>query len=90
MFKDGAIYKKDTEELSLRGFCRDKKQVVSKIKNILALLHLEIVNHVCSLHSDVNSFLHAVVFIHKIIKTFGSMQIILIRSRLCAQPRLLQ
>ena len=28
------------EELSLRGFSRDKKQVVSKIKNMLAFVHL--------------------------------------------------
>ena len=45
---------------------------------------------VCSLHSGVNSFLHAVVFIHKKIVTFRSMQIILKRSKLRAQPRLLQ
>ena len=36
----GAIYKKDAEELSLRGFCGDKKQEVSKIKNRLQFLHL--------------------------------------------------
>ena len=63
--KDGAIYERDAEELSLRGFCRDKKQVVGKIKNMLAFLHLQIVNRVCRLHTDVNSFLHAGVFIHK-------------------------
>ena len=39
MGKDGAIYDEDAEELSLRGFRRDKKQVVSKIKNIF--LHLK-------------------------------------------------
>ena len=38
--KDGVIYEKDTEELSLGGFCQDKKQVVIKIKNMLAFLHL--------------------------------------------------
>ena len=31
MGKDGDIYAKDAEELSLRGFCRDKKQGVSNI-----------------------------------------------------------
>ena len=36
----GAIYEKDAEKLSSRGFCRDKKQVVSEIKNMLAFLHL--------------------------------------------------
>jgi hypothetical protein len=29
--KDGAIYEKVPEELSLGGFCRDKKHVVSTI-----------------------------------------------------------
>ena len=58
--KDGAIYEKVPEELSLRGFVWIKKQVVSNIKNMLAFWHLEIVHHVCSLHSDVvYSFLHA-------------------------------
>ena len=37
---DGSIYEKVADELSLRSFCRDKKQVVSKIKMILAFLHL--------------------------------------------------
>ena len=37
--KDGAIYEKEAEELSLQGFCRDKKQVVNKIKN-MSFLHL--------------------------------------------------
>jgi hypothetical protein len=36
----GAIYVRDAEELSLLGFCLDKKQVVSKIKNMLAFLTL--------------------------------------------------
>ena len=58
--KDGAFYKKDAEELSSRGFCWGKKLVVSKIKNML----------VCSLHSDVYSFLHASLLNHKKIKTF--------------------
>jgi hypothetical protein len=40
MGKDGAIYENVPKELSLQGFCRDKKQVVSKIKNMLAFLHL--------------------------------------------------
>ena len=44
MGKNGAIYEKDAEELSLRGFCRDKKQVASKMKNILQFLHLIAVN----------------------------------------------
>ena len=61
-----------------------------KIKNMLAFLHLYIVNRVCILHADINLFLHAVVFIHKQFVTFRSMQIILKRSRLRAQPRLLQ
>ena len=38
--KDGAIYEKVLEELSLGGLCRDNKQVVSKVKNMLAFLHL--------------------------------------------------
>ena len=38
--KGGAIYEKDAEELSSQGFSRDKKQVVSKIKNTLAFVHL--------------------------------------------------
>ena len=38
--KEGAIYEKDAEQLSLQGFCLDKKHVVSKIKNMLASLHL--------------------------------------------------
>ena len=37
--KDGAIYEKDAEDLSLRGFCRDKKQVVRKIKNMVVFLN---------------------------------------------------
>ena len=37
---NGAIYEKVTEELSLQGFCRDIKQVVSKIKNMLVVPHL--------------------------------------------------
>ena len=49
------IYEKDAEELSLRGFSRDKKHV---------------------------SFLPAGVFIHKKIKTFWSMQMILKPSSL--------
>ena len=32
-FKDGVIYEKAAEELSLRGFRRDKKHVVSKKKS---------------------------------------------------------
>ena len=32
--KDGVIYEKEAAELSLRRFRWDKKQVVSKIKNI--------------------------------------------------------
>ena len=40
MLKDAAIYKKDAEELSLRGFGLNKKQVVSKMKNMLAFVHL--------------------------------------------------
>ena len=36
--KDGAIYMKYAEELSSQGFYRDKKQVVSKIKNMLPFL----------------------------------------------------
>jgi hypothetical protein len=32
--KDVAIYGKDAEELCLGGFCRYKKHVVSKLKNI--------------------------------------------------------
>jgi hypothetical protein len=38
--KDGAIYERDAGKLSLRGFCLDKKQVVSKIKNMWAFLAL--------------------------------------------------
>ena len=38
--KDGVIYEKDAEEVSLQGFCRDKKHVVSKTKNLLPFLHL--------------------------------------------------
>ena len=38
--KDGAIYKEAAEELSLRGFCRDKKHVVSKTKKICRCLCL--------------------------------------------------
>ena len=50
MGKDGAIYKKASEE---------QKNHNSKIKNMLAFLHLLIVNRICSLHSDVvYSFLH--------------------------------
>ena len=37
---------------------------------------LTIVNHVCSLHSDLNPLLHAGVFIHKKEQTFRSIQII--------------
>ena len=33
-------YVKDAEDLSLLGFCRDKKQGLSKIKNMLPFLHL--------------------------------------------------
>ena len=52
-------------------FCPlDKIQVVSKIKNLLAYLHLEIVSHVFSLHSHVYSFLQASLLNHKKIKTF--------------------
>ena len=39
MLKDNVIYEKDTEDLSLQGFCRDKKHVVSKI-NMLPFLQL--------------------------------------------------
>ena len=56
--KDGANYENDVFY----------KQVVSKIKNMLAFLHLEIVNLVFSLHSDVYSFLHAILLNHKITK----------------------
>ena len=59
------IYEKGAEEVPLQGFCWDKKQVVSKTKNMLAFLHFYIVNRVCSLHSDVKAFLHAGVFINK-------------------------
>ena len=55
--KDGAIYERDSEKLSLQGFCRERKIffcVFSKIKNMLVFLHLCIVNRVCSLHSDMN------------------------------------
>ena len=38
--KDGAIYGKASEDLSLRGFRLDKKHVVGKIKNMLVFLHL--------------------------------------------------
>ena len=38
--KDGAFYEKVPEELSLQGFCWDKKQVVSKIKNTLGVFAL--------------------------------------------------
>ena len=38
--KDGSIYEKVPEVLSLRGICRDKKKVVSKIKNMSMFLHL--------------------------------------------------
>ena len=74
--KDGGIYGKDAEGPSLRGFCLDKKQVVSKTKNMLAFLHLEIINGVCSRHPvAVYSFLHAS-------ENIQSMQIILKRSAL--------
>ena len=37
--KDGAVYEKVAEEHCVRGFCRDIKQVFSKLKNMLAFLH---------------------------------------------------
>ena len=39
--------------------------MVCKIKNMLTFLRLEIVNHGCSLHSDVYSYLHASLLNHK-------------------------
>ena len=54
--KDGAIYEKDAEELSLRGCRRDKKHVVSKNKEYVSVFSL--VNS--SLHLDIiYSILHA-------------------------------
>ena len=63
--KDAAIYKKRN-----KAFVGIKK-VVSKIKNMLASVLLIKANLVCSLHLDMNSFLHAGVFIHKKIKHSG-------------------
>ena len=62
--EDGAIYKKDV------FYPVDKKQVVSKRKNMLAFLNLEIANHVFSLHSDAYSFLHASLLNHKHVLSF--------------------
>ena len=39
--KDGAIYKKDAEELSSRGFCRDKKKSGLQNKEYVGALSLK-------------------------------------------------
>ena len=57
--KDAIPLEKVPEELSLVGFCRDKKS---------GQLNKEY-DRVCSLHSDVYSFLHASVLNHEKIKT---------------------
>ena len=74
--KDGAIYENVPEELSLRGFVGIKKHKWSAKYSCFFCI--------CSLHSDVHSFLHSSVLNHEKIKTFGVCKCILNRATLHA------
>jgi hypothetical protein len=41
MLKDGAIYEREAEELSLRGFCRDKKTSGQQNKEYVSVFELQ-------------------------------------------------